>query len=187
MPNNETNTNPPKCAIINLATQDRFDFQFNPTELLEQLSVEYERISGPGSTRQILQFKGVQNKKVPVQIYLSQFIREEEFGTYGLDAISPTVLQEKQWLESLTYPMGDGETDRPDPPDILFIWPRTIQIKGKVITANFRHQSFSSRTGETRRLVADLAIEEESEVRKIMRDVMSYEFSHMPTPQQSAR
>ena len=47
---------PPRCSLVNVATSESIECLFNPTQLTEKVSVNWNRLSIPGLSHQLLQY-----------------------------------------------------------------------------------------------------------------------------------
>lgn len=164
--------NPPKGMLVNLATNERFRFPFNPTYLEETIQANFVRMSVPGLSHERLSYSGTSNKTIPLELFLSQLGIDTKRGEAGSPPYVATTI--KNFLESLVYPQGgqdgiDGVTH--GTPRVLFIWPRMISMVARVTKIQFLHRSFSSRTGATAVLVANLTLEEDRDSRLLMDEV----------------
>lgn len=62
---------PPKAALSNVETGEVMRFQFNPPELVEEVSANYARLSPLGLSHQILHYINTNNHRLPIEIYVS--------------------------------------------------------------------------------------------------------------------
>ena len=71
MPIDMHNVNaPPKLYLLNLDTFDQFEAQLNPSEIKEQLSAKYTRLTVPGLGHQPLQFSSTGNFKINFELFM---------------------------------------------------------------------------------------------------------------------
>lgn len=161
--------NPARAMIVNLATNERFTVQFNPTVLEESLDVRFARIDVPGLSHQRLQYQGTGNKTIPLELFMSQLGADLRRGRAGEPPYVATTM--KNFLESLAYPQGTSESGQQGTPRILFIWPSMITMVCRVVKISFLHRQFSVRTGATTMLVCNLTVEEDRDMAILMDDV----------------
>jgi len=178
---------PPKAAIANIQTGEVFRFQFNPPELVEEIEVNWARLSPVGLSHQILHYVNTNNHRFPLTIYLSdvvQAIQESvgrssvvpanpnanktmyyvDQGTYRRSEVeagsSGIVYEAKQFLQSLAYPVKRSSGESAPPPRCLFVWPDVVRMECVVVSIRFTHRRFALSTGRTMALVAEVALEE---------------------------
>lgn len=163
-------SNPPKGMLVNLVTNERFKFPFNPTILEETVEARFARISVPGLSHQRLQYSGTSNKKIPLELFLSQMAIDMKRNQVGQEPFVATTI--KNFLESLIYPQG-GDSVQSGTPRVLFIWPRMITMVARVMKIQFLHRQFSVNTGATTILVAKLDLEEDRDIALLMSEVRS--------------
>jgi hypothetical protein len=71
---------PPKGAISNLETGEVLRFQFNPVELVENIGVNWARISPLGLSHQVLHYINTNNQTMPIELYMSDIAAAEREG-----------------------------------------------------------------------------------------------------------
>jgi len=52
----------PRCLLVNVASGESMECLFNPTQLTEKLQVNWNHLSVPGLSHQVLQFQGTSNR-----------------------------------------------------------------------------------------------------------------------------
>lgn len=161
--------NPPKGMLVNLSTNERFKFMFNPSFLEETIEARFARVNVPGLSHQRLQYSGTSNKTIPLELFMSQLAVDLKRGQVGVAPYVATTM--KNYLESLIYPQGDAESGQQGTPRILFIWPRMITMVARVMKIQFLHRQFSINTGATTMLVAKLSLEEDRDLALLMSEV----------------
>jgi hypothetical protein len=164
---------PPRCFLINLSNNDRWEAPFNPTSLEESLRVNFRRIQVPGLSHERLQFQNTGNKTIPLEFFLSQMAQDEKFGT-ELDGI----LSDKAWLESLCYPAADLDFGYSGSPRVLFVWPSVIRLVGRIMSFETMHRTFAVGSMTTTLLVARLDFEEDRDMRILMNEVREIGAEH---------
>jgi hypothetical protein len=161
---------PPRASLVNLATQDEYEFLFNPETLEETIEADYNRTEVIGLSHKRLGYKNTGNETIPIELYLSQLMQDVLAGRGGSRPYVAT--EQKRWLQSLVYPVESQDFSFVGPPQVLFIWPRVVRMKGKITKVSFLHKAFSPRTLATTQLVARLQFEEDVEQRRLMDDVL---------------
>lgn len=159
---------PPRAALVNLATNETLRFLFNPQTFEEKIEPIYAKQAPVGLSHQRLQYTGTQNNIIPIELYLSQLHQDALTGTAGS---TPTILEQKAWLQSLCYPAEISDVGYGGPPRVLFVWPQVIRLQGRIKSASFLHREFSNRSLATIQMVAKLEFEEDADSRKTMEDV----------------
>ena len=73
---------PPRCTLVNVETAESIDCLFNPTQLTEKVQVNWNRLTVPGLSHQVLQFQSTGNRQLPsVEFYLDKFSRRSSRAT----------------------------------------------------------------------------------------------------------
>jgi len=159
---------PPKASLVNLATNEEHEFQFNPQIMQETIEAKYNRTLINGLSHERLSYKNTSNNVIPIELYMSQLLQDKQTNIANS---SPTILQRKAWLQSLIYPVSNEDFGYTGPPQVLFIWPKVARLIGKVMRVSFLHREFSNRNLSTIRLVAKLRFEHDISRRLLMEDV----------------
>ena len=88
----------PRCFLINIATAESVDCLFNPTQLTEKVSVNWNRVTVPGLSHQLLQFQSTGNRQIAgVEFYLDRYFAKEQSD-------SADILEFRGFLRALTVP-----------------------------------------------------------------------------------
>lgn len=174
---------PPKAALSNMETGEVMRFQFNPPELVEEISANWARLSPIGLSHQILHYISTNNHRMPIEIYLSDILANLRIGmaapflltTPGPFGISiPRVSTSnlkiperegdldgmKRFLQSLLYPHKTDSGSFSPPPRVLFVWPSVVRLRCIVTSLRFTHRRFSLKTAATTALMAEVELEE---------------------------
>lgn len=167
---------PPKGMLVNLKTNERFRFQFNPETLQETIAAKFNRIDIPGLSYQRLQFTGTQNETIPIELFMSQLGQDGETLQAGTRPYIAT--DRKRFLQSLLYPAQSEDFGFQGSPRVLFIYPRTISLIGRVTRIQLTHRQSSANTLATTILVARLDFEEDADMSRTMEDVREYGAEH---------
>ncbi|WP_415841921.1 peptidoglycan-binding protein, partial [Myxococcus xanthus] len=94
---------PPRCVLVNVLTGEAMECLFNPTQLVEKLQVNWNRLAVPGLSHQVLQFQGTSNRQLAgVEFYLDAF-----FATQQADASN--IMAFRGFLRALTVPPAGTE------------------------------------------------------------------------------
>ena len=125
---------PPRCSLVNISTGESIDCLFNPENLVETVSVNWNRLNVPGLSHQVLQYQSSGNRKITsLDFYLDRFFASRQPG-------SPDILTFRSFLRALTVPM-QGEMA---PPRTLFVWPKVLSIETVLTELEFQYQQFAS-------------------------------------------
>lgn len=162
------NSRPPRASLVNMTTNEEYQFLFNPQTIEEKIEAKYNRAQIIGLSHERLSFKNTTNNVVPIELYISQ-LAQDLIAQQG-DS-SPPIMQQKAWLQSLVYPASSQDFSFVGPPRVLFIWPRVARMIGRVTKVSFLHREFSNRTLGTIKMVARLEFEEDVEQMRLMEDV----------------
>jgi hypothetical protein len=129
---------PVRGALSNLRTGETMEFLLNPTDLREQVQVNYGRQQVPGLSHQVLQFSSTGNTTLPVEFYLDKF-----FARAASAEEDPDILSFKRFLQALTVPVGGAEDiAHGGPPRALFVWPGLLALTCVVTSLEFRYEQF---------------------------------------------
>ena len=89
---------PPRCVLVNVVSAESIDCLFNPTQLSEKLQINWNRLSVPGLSHQVLQFQSTGNRQLAgVEFYLDKVFAAEQPG-------DPDVMEFRKFLRALTVP-----------------------------------------------------------------------------------
>jgi hypothetical protein len=151
---------PVRGLVCNLRTGEAMSFLLNPTELREQVQVNYSRLQVPGLSHEILQFSSTGNVTLPVELYLNKY-----FARAVSAEDDPDILAFKRFLQALTVPAG-GASDVASggPPRALLVWPGLVSLTCVVTSLEFRYEQFGAR-GEVLVYRAQVNFEEIRDVR----------------------
>ena len=158
---------PPRMTLTNLATGRGFSAQFNPTELEETISANYNELKVLGMSHAPLQYTGTSNW--------------EGSFSLGFDALAAysgqtgevaTVWGARRFLMSLFYSSIEGQgVAGGDPPDVRLFWPTLLAMTVKLRTGKFKHSRFNSRL-QSCLFVVDVTVFEARDVRLYSEDVL---------------
>ena len=158
---------PPRASLVNLATNEEYQFLFNPETLDEKIEAKYSSQKILGLSHERLSYQNTTNNEIPLELYLSQ-LAQDVIANQG-DS-SPPISQQKAWLQSLVYPV-ESESGIVGPPQVLFVWPRIARMICRVKSVEFSHTVFSNRTLASVRITAKVTLVEDVESRRLMADV----------------
>lgn len=128
---------PPRCSLANVATGETLDCLFNPTQLVEKVQVNWNRLVVPGLSHQVLQYQGTGNRELTgIEFYLDRFFAQEQPG-------DPDILEFRAFLRALTVPPGGTEgVAATAPPRVLFVWPEVLVIEAVATSVEFQYRQF---------------------------------------------
>jgi len=183
----EFTVEPPKAALANVESGETLRFQFNPPELVEELSANWARLNPVGLSHQILHFINTNNHRLPIEIYMSDIVANLrkataaparsgfQFVAPGAPGAPPPPLatesrlklpskldldDAKRFLQSLLYPYRTESGTFDPPPRVVFVWPSVVRMRCVVTSLRFTHRRFSLRTAATTAMMADVTLEE---------------------------
>lgn len=186
----EFTVEPPKAALANVESGEVMRFQFNPPELVEDLSVNWARLNPVGLSHQILHYINTNNHRLPIEIYMSDVVANLQrataapvlaiaavsaafggplggaaalAGTSNLKLPSRDQLDadnSKRFLQSLLYPYRTESGTFDPPPRVVFVWPSVVRLRCVVTSLRFIHRKFSLKTAATTVLTAEVTLEE---------------------------
>ena len=130
---------PPRCVLVNVSTSESLECLFNPTQLTEKVQVNWNRLSVPGLSHQVLQFQNTGNRQLAsVEFYLDKTFAAEQPG-------DPDIMDFRRFLRSLTVPVSDTKgVIGAGPPRVLFVWPGVLSIEAVLTDVEFQYRQFSA-------------------------------------------
>lgn len=149
----------PRCSLVNVSTGESLECLFNPTQISEKIQVNWNRLSVPGLSHQVLQFQSTGNRQVSgVEFYLDRFFASQQPG-------APEIMDFRAFIRSLTVP-PEGTEGVPEtaPPRTLFIWPDVITIETVITDAEFQYRQIAA-DGKVLVYTATVSFEEILDVR----------------------
>jgi hypothetical protein len=146
-------------TLVNTKTLEEFEMPFTPTELTENIVVQYARQDILGMSHQNMQYSGTSNYKLQkLAFFFRGNTQEEVHGDFGIK-------QARLFLMSLCYPpQGQGGIRDSGPPRILFLWPQLVSMTCVITELNFTHKKFNV-DGFPTHFVATFDLEEIRDVR----------------------
>ena len=107
---------------------------FNPTQLSEKLSVNYNRLPVLGLDHQVVQYQGTANRRLDaVEFYWDHFSALSRRGR-------PDILAFRTFIGELMVPAVGASA----PPRVLFVWPGVLTIEAVVIDAEVQYRQVSA-------------------------------------------
>lgn len=125
---------PPRCCLVNVTSGEAIECRFNPSELVEKVAVNWNRLSVPGLSHQVLQFQSTGNRELcGVEFYLDRTLPG-----------APNLLNFQAFLRALTVPPAATEgVAQTAPPRCLFLWPGVMTIETVLTSVEFSNQRFA--------------------------------------------
>lgn len=129
---------PSRCHLANVATGESIECLFNPTQLVEKLQVNWNRLTVPGLSHEPLQFKNTSNRQLSnVEFYLDRVFAAEQPGDVN-------ILDFRAFLRALTVPPeGTEGVAATAPPRVLFIWPSVVTVECVVASVEFQYKQLA--------------------------------------------
>ena len=91
-------TRPPRCSLVNVVTGESIECLFNPTQLVEKVQVNWNRLAVPGLSHQVLQYQSTGNRELSaVEFYLDRTFAAEQPGDVD-------IMEFRAFLRALTVP-----------------------------------------------------------------------------------
>nr|WP_253816562.1 peptidoglycan-binding protein [Myxococcus xanthus] len=111
---------------------------FNPTQLVEKVQVNWNRLAVPGLSHQVLQFQGTSNRQLAgVEFYLDAFFATQQADTSNVMAF-------RAFLRALTVPPAGTEgVLATAPPRVLVLWPGVITVECVVASVEFQYRQLA--------------------------------------------
>lgn len=140
--------------IIDLTTNEKYVFDWNPTEISESVSANYSRQEIPGLSHSRSQFINTNNKEYGFTLVL-------DAAVHG----GPVAVEKaKQFLLSCMYPRASRRIDGAGAPKVMFILPGAIRSKGFIESVDVTMTLFYADT-KLRKFSADVKFVEEPDKR----------------------
>src|SRR5215217_294400 len=126
---------PPRCTLVNLTSNEELRCLANPTELTEKVAVNWNRLTVPGLSHQVLQFGSSGNRQLSgLELFLDRYLAAEE-------PQAPDILEFRRFLLALTVPPAGAAGAPPAaPPRVLFVWPRLLTMEAVLASVELRYQ-----------------------------------------------
>jgi hypothetical protein len=149
-------TRPPRCSLVNVVTGEAVECLFNPTQLVEKVQVNWNRLAVPGLSHQVLQYQSTGNRELSgVEFYLDRVFAAEQPGDVD-------IMEFRAFLRALTVPPeGVAATA---PPRTLFIWPGVLTVEAVLTGVEFQYRQFGA-DGRALVYAANVSFEEILDVR----------------------
>ncbi len=130
---------PPRCHLVNVSTAESIDCLFNPTQLVEKLQVNWNRLAVPGLSHEPMQFKNTSNRQLSgVEFYLDRLFAAEQPGDVNIRDF-------RAFLRALTVPPAGTEgVPASAPPRVLFVWPGVLTVESVVASVEFHYKQFAN-------------------------------------------
>ncbi|NVJ28039.1 peptidoglycan-binding protein [Corallococcus sp. CA049B] len=129
---------PPRCVLVNVLTGEAMECLFNPTQLTEKCQVNWNRLTVPGLSHQVLQFQGTSNRQLSgVEFYLDAFFATQQADTSNIMAF-------RAFLRALTVPPAGTEgVLATAPPRVLVLWPGVLTVECVVASVEFQYRQLA--------------------------------------------
>lgn len=130
-------TRPPRCSVVNVVTGESIESLFNPTQLVEKVQVNWNRLAVPGLSHQVLQYQSTGNRELSgVEFYLDRLFAAEQPGNVD-------IMEFRAFLRALTVPPEATEgVAATAPPRTLFIWPGVLTVEAVLTGVEFQYRQF---------------------------------------------
>jgi len=132
-------TRPPRCSLVNVVTGESMECLFNPTQLVEKVQVNWNRLAVPGLSHQVLQYQSTGNRELSaVEFYLDRTFAAEQPGDVD-------IMDFRAFLRALTVPPEATEgVAATAPPRTLFIWPGVLTVEAVLTGVEFQYRQFGN-------------------------------------------
>lgn len=152
-------TRPPRCSLVNVVTAEAVECLFNPTQLVEKVQVNWNRLAVPGLSHQVLQYQSTGNRELSgVEFYLDRVFAAEQPGDVD-------IMEFRAFLRALTVPPEATEgVAATAPPRTLFIWPGVLTVEAVLTGVEFQYRQFGV-DGRALVYAANVSFEEILDVR----------------------
>jgi len=141
---------PQRLVLTNLRTGRDLECQFNPEQLDEVLSTEWNRLTPRGAGGVRRHFSHTTNLTLDLTLWWRAMGDDEQ----------ARLLEARQLLHAWTYPRrATRNSAGGGPPDLLLVWPGMLVITVNLISARLSHVHFAP-NGKSRRFSATCQFEE---------------------------
>jgi hypothetical protein len=163
----QARTRPPRCTLVNLATDEELTALANPKELSESAAVTWNRRDVPGLSHQPLQYAFTGNRQLAgIEFYMDRYLAAEE-------SQAPDILEFRRFLLSLTVPPAvDVGAPPAAPPRVLFVWPQFLVLECVVASIDLKYERFAT-DGSLLVYTATITLEQILDVRVTSADLRS--------------
>lgn len=129
-------------GIMNLDTGELRRFQMAPPDLGYGVEVHYDKVATLGSDFEYLHYRNTSSLAFdPIEVRYNRLMeiagaqsRGARLTRSDLDSIREDFESHKRFFLSLCYPRGkQNDIIKRSPPFVLFLWPKLIAIKAKVV------------------------------------------------------
>lgn len=132
------NAKPQRCVLVNLATFEQKQAQFNPRALTRSLKANYARLTVPGLSHQPLHYVNTGNTQLPSVEFVMDRAMDPSFD----------VADFLGFLRSLLLPPEPaGGVPQLAPPRVLFVWPNVLSIEAVGIDLTEQYDLFYADAG----------------------------------------
>ena len=152
-------TRPPRCSLVNVETGESIECLFNPTQLAEKVQVNWNRLTVPGLSHQVLQYQSTGNREFGgVEFYLDRVFAAEQPGDVD-------IMDFRAFLRALTVPPESTEgVVATAPPRTLLVWPGVLTVEAVLTSVEFQYRQFGN-DGRVMVYAATVGFEEILDVR----------------------
>lgn len=151
---------PPKMTIGNMLTGQVLTAQYNPEEIEETIEANFQRLTIPGLSHQVLQFVNTGNLGVSFDLTFDSRM-----------PAAPDIDFARSFLMALTYPTRQATSVATGgPARALFFWPGLYSLKCNVVKYKGAHKHFGSDASSQRRVLS-VTLEEARDTRLYAEDV----------------
>jgi hypothetical protein len=152
-----------RMSISNIVNARTIEAQFNPTEIQEEISVNWNELTVLGQSHRPHQYQSTDNH---------QFTFTMRFDGTNLGPLSPAIVgASRNFLLAACYsPRGPTNILGAAPPRLLFVWPGLASITTVIHKLKFRHLKMNRRGGPIR-FDAEVLLKEIRDVRLHMEDL----------------
>lgn len=151
---------PARMSLTNVETGVTLEPLYNPTKLDTTISVDFDEIAAHGHPAPDLHYKNTKPTEFALQLAFDGLSGKETGGTSSGGAKSENADFQRRFLESLCFPMEDGETG---PPRVHLFWPNLRSVVCRVTEVKETDEQFF-------RDLASLWFVAELKLRRIPRD-----------------
>lgn len=132
-----------KGSIVNLDTNETYQFMFNPTEIRQpDIKAIYDEANVAFRSHPKLRYKYTTGAEWVFTLYLNS-ISSNGQNVINLLPLSKNINNDVSFLKSLVYPIEAEGIENRRPPNCRFVWPKLANVRVRVMSVSTLYQKFN--------------------------------------------
>jgi len=128
----------PKMSLVNTVTGEGREVQFNPEQFTQSIAVNYAKLQVVGLSHTRKHYINTDDVKFDLEIGNNVLAA----GDGGISLLA-RLLEDHDFLYSLTHPRRADSIARGGPPRVMFIWPNFISLTCVLMNLTFTYSQFN--------------------------------------------